>query len=81
MIIAVGSDGGPQDNRIFINSTDRGDQENEELDVIMGRLAGLSRLLPLSSDSDQLTCLPEPLILAKVFHEAEPRDDAFWPRI
>ncbi|OQB50107.1 MAG: hypothetical protein BWX99_02947 [Deltaproteobacteria bacterium ADurb.Bin151] len=47
MIIAVGSDGGPQDVRIFINSTDRGDQENEELDVIMGRLAGIEQIIAI----------------------------------
>jgi len=47
VIVAVGAHGGAEDVGVAVNGPDGGDEEDEELDVVLGCLPGIEEVVPL----------------------------------
>ena len=59
MVVAGAGDAGAQQPLPLVDRTDHGRTEHQKLHVVVRCVARLSRLLPNSSDSDQLLCFPD----------------------
>ena len=46
MVVGIRTDGSAQNIGMFVNGADSGDQENQELDVVLRRLTGVQQIIP-----------------------------------